>query len=145
MQKLDQLGFAQKFLAKQERSESELYQALINAGFDSEAAKNTLEYAISQAWVSNDRYCSRYCERRLSKGFGPLRITDELREKGLPTSSIVKSISDIDHTTWEHAAMAALDKKFGKDYQSEPRSKIIGFLESRGFNDEYMMFLIKDC
>lgn len=144
MQKLEPTEFAQHYVAKQERSESELYQAMIKGGFDPETAKETLAYAVAQSWVSDQRYCERYCERRLCKGYGPMHITEELRDKGLPTSAIVKAIADFDFSTWEHAAMLALEKKFGNDYKSQPRIKVISFLEQRGFNDEYMLFLIKD-
>lgn len=144
MQKTEALAVAQKYLAKQERTEGALFQELIQKGCGSELAQAVLEESVQNGWVCDARFCLRYCERNLCKGYGPIKITEELRDKKLPTSAIIKAVSEVDFSTWEHAAMLALEKKFGRDYRSAPRPKVIQFLEQRGFSDEYMLFLIKD-
>ena len=144
MLKPEALQDAQNYLSKQERTEAGLYQELIAKGHEIHDAKAVLEHAKAQAWVSDERYCLRFCERKLCKGYGPIVITEELRDKGLPTSAIVKSVADVEFSTWEHAAIMALEKKFGRDFKTAPRPQVISFLERRGFNDEYMLFLIKD-
>lgn len=135
---------AQIFLAKQERTESELYYMLLKKGYDEEIAQEVLEESKSNGWVDDQRFSIRYCEQKICKGYGPMKITDSLRAKGLEISTIVKTISDIDFSTWEHAAMLALESKFGKNYESVEKIKLVRYLEARGFKDEYMLFLIKD-
>ena len=144
MQKHDAIKAAQAYLAKQERTESGLYKELIKHDCPPEIAKSALEHAVSNSWVSDERYCLRYCERQLCKGYGPIKITEDLRDKGPTTTAIIKAIAEVEFATWEHAAMVALEKKFGRDYRAAPRAQVIGYLERRGFNDEYMLFLLKE-
>ena len=144
MQQNEALAFAQKYLAQKERSEYELFNKLVEQGCSNEVSESVLEHAKSESWVCDERYCTRYCELQLCKGYGPLWITEQLKQKNLTISAIVRAVADIDFSTWEHAAILAVEKKFGRDYKNEPRLKVINYLESKGFNDEYMMFLLKD-
>jgi len=144
MQLNDAIALAQQFLAKQERSESSLFDYLINKGCSSDTAQSVLETAKENSWVSDERFCLRYCEQQLCKGYGPILITENLRDKGLSTAAIIKAVSSIEHSTWEQAAILALEKKFGRDFNNSSRISLVQYLERRGFNDDYMMFLVKD-
>lgn len=144
MQLSNALAHAQKYLAKRERTESDLYQELLKFGCSADLSQEVLAKAKEHDWVCDQRFCLRFCEQQLCKGYGPIKITDALRDKGVKPSVIVNCVSEIEHSTWEHAAMLALEKKFGRDYRSARRLELINYLERRGFNDDYMMFLVRE-
>jgi regulatory protein len=71
---------------------------------------------------------------RMGKGYGPLRIALELRERGVAESDYGHYLYDRD-IDWRSVLKAACDKKFGNrscdDYQE--KAKRIRYLQYRGF------------
>jgi len=75
-----------------------------------------------------------YVAERVRKGFGPVRIRQELRQRGLP-DELIEPHLERTRKEWQEALAAAHDKKFGSTRASnvKERAKRSRFLEYRGF------------
>jgi regulatory protein len=126
-----------RLLAAREHSRLELVRKLRGRGFDQTLVEGVLGRLSRSGALDEDRLAEHYVAERLGKGFGPLRIRAELREKGLPEGLFepyLKASEDL----WPEAMAAAHDRRFGAapptgwgDFTRRGR-----FLEQRGFPPE---------
>ena len=83
------------------------------------------------------RYAETYARSRVAKGYGPLRITRELSERGL-TEELVRQVFSAMDLDWDARIRAVREKKFGRqapmDYKEQSRQS--RFLQYRGFTSE---------
>ena len=71
-------------LARREHSEQELQQKLQARGYGPEAVGEVL-VGLKTAGMQDDvRYTEAYIRSRVAKGYGPVRISRELYERGIP-------------------------------------------------------------
>jgi regulatory protein len=84
--------------------------------------------------IDEDRLAETYVAERLNKGFGPLRIRQELRGKGLSDELIAPHLRLAQQDLLALLA-AAHDKRFGPAAAAEARERARRgrFLEYRGF------------
>lgn len=93
-----------------------------------------IEDLADRGLVSDRRMAEVYIDGRVRKGFGPIRIRQELRHRGLDDdlieSSLVRSPQD-----WSAALSKAHDKRFGPApaRNAKARAQRARFLEYRGF------------
>ncbi len=123
-----------RLLAAREHSRAELTRKLASRGFDDDLLARVLDELARQGLQSDERYVESYVNERIRKGFGPLRIEAELRERGVD-EDLIRRYLDIDDRTWRELMSAAHDRKFGPG-PAEGRSDIARrarFLEYRGF------------
>jgi regulatory protein len=84
--------------------------------------------------LSEERLAEAYVAERLRKGFGPLRVREELRRKGLADALIEPHLS-LSTGEWLAHLETAAEKKFGpgpvRDRKEAARRA--RFLEYRGF------------
>lgn len=125
---------ALRLLAAREHSRLELARKLRARGFESSLADLVLERLARSGALDEARLVAHYVAERVSKGFGPLRIHAELREKGLPDALIEPQLKAMEGE-WSERLAAAHDRRFGAsppsdraDYARRGR-----FLEQRGF------------
>jgi len=85
---------ALKYLEKRERTEREVYDKLTGAGFSEKASAQALERLRDAGYVNDQSYASRYMEALAKKGRGRLRITAEMRRKGLNSEMIRNTLED---------------------------------------------------
>lgn len=87
--------------------------------------------------ISDQRFAENYCYWRRGKGFGPLRISQELQARGVSDETIAELIQITDNA-WFTEARRVWQKQFkGKqpsDFKS--RAKQMRFLQYRGFTQE---------
>jgi len=78
-----------------------------------------------------------YVEERVRKGFGPVRIRQELRHRGL-ADELIESQLERSPREWLAALSKAHDKRFGptRAADSKARAQRARFLEYRGFPAE---------
>ncbi len=86
---------------------------------------------------SDARFTEQYVASRAARGYGPVRIRAELRERGLADSTIHEHLDERD-PIWRERLDAAARKRFGArppaDYAD--RARRARFLEYRGFGAE---------
>ena len=73
-----------ELLARREHSRLELRQKLIQRGYPAEAVATALDQLAAERLLDERRYAEIYAGSRADKGYGPLRIASELRQRGIP-------------------------------------------------------------
>lgn len=97
-------------------------------------AGQVLDRLAEQGLLSDDRFVESYVGERMRKGFGPLRIEAELRERGVD-GELIRRHLEIDDESWRDLLKNVHDRKFGPGAVNG-RSEIARrarFLEYRGF------------
>lgn len=86
-----------ELLARREHSRLELRQKLIQRGYPAEAVATALEQLVAERLLDERRYAEIYASSRADKGYGPLRIARELRERGIPdelTNAVIAALDE---------------------------------------------------
>ncbi len=85
------------------------------------------------------RFVESYVEGRAARGYGPVRIGAELRQRGID-ESLVRMVLAECGIDWATAAATAGRKKFGERAPRDPAevARRMRFLEYRGFTREHM-------
>lgn len=107
-------------LAKREFDDSEITQAIVE---------------LKQGgWLSDERFAEAYIRMRQLKGFGPVRISIELNERGVE-ESIIDAYLHPQDDIWRQTLVQQYQKKYKnktiEDYND--KAKRIRFLQYRGF------------
>lgn len=84
---------ALELLARREHSRLELRQKLIQRGYPSERIEPVLEQLAEERLLDENRYAELYACARADKGYGPLRIARELRERGVPDALVAATLA----------------------------------------------------
>lgn len=124
-------------LARREHSGQELRVKLTARGFARETVEDVLAGLKSAGMQDDARYTEAYARSRVAKGYGPLRITRELSERGLAEELVRQVFSAMD-LDWDARIRAVREKKFGRqapvDFKEQSRQS--RFLQYRGFTSE---------
>ena len=135
---------AVRLLARREHSAYEITQKLVQREFEAEEIRATIETLINDGWLSDERYAQSYIRMRQMKGFGPLRIKQELQERGVAESLLDQYLNTGDDD-WLESLRQQYDKKFRNkkinDYAD--KAKRIRFLQYRGFSLGAIMQVVK--
>jgi len=133
-------------LSRREHSHAELVQKLIQRGYQKSDIIPVLDELVKKDWQSDQRFAQAYVRYRSSRGFGPDRITQELREKGINGELIARFVvSDpsLDPSLdpgidWCEIAKEVYLKRFGDNnpLSFEELVKRKKYLLYRGFNHE---------
>ena len=112
----------------------ELQRKLFARGHDKAGIERVLDDLSERGLLSEERMAEVYVAERVRKGFGPVRIRQELRQRGLP-GELIEPHLDKTRQEWLEVMAAAHDKKFGVTRASDARerAKRSRFLEYRGF------------
>lgn len=86
---------------------------------------------------SDNRFAEMYIHVRIQKGFGPLRIRQELRDRGIG-DDLISQYLDRPDEDWLRISRQVREKKFGNALPDDMNSKVkqSRFLQQRGFNGE---------
>lgn len=128
---------ALKLLGIREHSRLELARKLKTRGYAADAIEAVLTRLADRGALDEARLAAAYIAERAGKGFGPLRIRAELRDKGLMDATIARFL-DTRGDEWPARLEQAHARRFGQgpptdqaDYGRRGR-----FLEQRGFPTE---------
>ena len=124
-------------LARREHSRRELVYKLTGRGYAEDEVAEALDKLESEGLLSDARFAESYIHSRQQRGYGPLRIAAELRERGV-ADAITDKYLDLGDAQWVEIARAEHGKKFGESAASDFReyARQVRFLESRGFGQE---------
>ena len=128
---------ALRLLAGREHSRAELRHKLWSRAQSDHDVDSLLEELASDGLQSDERFAEQYVRQRRAKGFGPVRITAELRERGI-AEELAMNWLDLEDSVWREAMLLVARQKFGFDPAREQREKArrARFLEYRGFPAE---------
>ena len=82
------------FLEKRDRTEKEVYDRLVKAGFSGGTALAAVDRLRGAGLVDDETYAARYLQALAAKGRGRLRIAEEMRRKGLPDGLVRNAVED---------------------------------------------------
>ena len=125
---------AVKLLSRREHSAHEIREKLRQREFDEGEIELAIEELKAGCWLSDERFAEAYIRMRQLKGFGPLRIAMELKERGVD-ELIVEGQLDTNDASW----MQILEQQYQKKYRNRAiedyneKAKRIRFLQYRGF------------
>ncbi|WP_420826469.1 regulatory protein RecX [Thiococcus pfennigii] len=137
---------ALRLLAARDHSRLELRRKLVARGFAPEAVEAALDRLGEEGLLSESRLAEAYVAERLAKGFGPLRVREELRRKGLADALIDPHLQH-DTEQWLERLAAVHDKRYGpgRPGDRKEQARRARFLAARGFPGELIgRFLLHD-
>ena len=135
---------AMDLLARREHSVAKLRRKLMDKGYQKAAVDEQLQKLEGENLVSDQRFTESYVNYRSKKGFGPLRIKQELKEKGINEILARNYLNDAEF--WRGLAKEVREKRFGRslprDYKD--KAKQLRFLQYRGFNTDQLRGMFDD-
>ena len=127
-------SIAVKLLARREHSVQEIRQKLRQREFEDQEIDQTVIELQQGGWLSDERFTEAYIRMRQARGFGPVRIAIELRDRGID-DALVDQYLDPGAAAWLESLREQYDKKYAgrsiADYND--KAKRIRFLQYRGF------------
>lgn len=131
-------------LARREHSRTELRRKLKSRGFDSESIEDVLQGLANEGLQSDHRYTESFLNSRINKGYGPVRLAMELRERGIEADLIETCIENLD-IDWIDTLHSVRQKKFGEKLPETYNAQLkeSRFLQYRGFTAEQINKLYK--
>jgi regulatory protein len=96
-----------------------------------------VEQLRDEGLQSDDRFTEAYVHSRVQRGFGPVRIRQELRERSISDELIALHLK-INDSLWNEEVRQVREKKYGKVLPStyQDKMKQSQFLQYRGFTSE---------
>jgi regulatory protein len=125
---------ALRLLASREHSRGELERKLLARGYEVAILVGVLDALTETGLLSDERMAEAYVAGRLRKGFGPLRLRQELRERGLD-DDLIGPCLDRSASDWLELMTRVAARKFGPGRVTDRKelARRARFLEYRGF------------
>lgn len=131
-------------LARREHGRVELARKLARRGASSELIEVAIDRLTDEGLLSESRYLEAFVASRARAGYGPLRIREELAQRGLPRQIIEQALleSGLDWTelltdTWRRKFAGCLPN------DARERARQGRFLGYRGFSPEMISRLLR--
>ena len=128
---------ALRLLARREHSRLELTRKLLQRQLSKAVIETVLDDYQEQDWLSDERFAEAYARQRIEAGYGMLRITGELNQRGV--SENADTLQAMSSQDWCDQAVRLRRKRFGLlDLRGhlEERLRQMRFLQRRGFTHE---------
>jgi len=124
-------------LARREHSNAELRGKLAAKGFPEEMINTALSGLGREGWLSDDRFIESFIRARAERGYGPVRIRAELRERGIDDGAIAAYL-DMRDPDWLSRVERVWVKRFDGEQPQDikERARQTRFLQARGFTAE---------
>ena len=128
---------AMSLLEHMDRTEKALWEKLLQAGFDEEAAQDAISYVKSFGYIDDSRYARTYISGRMETK-SRRKILQELADKGVDRETALQAwqeeelLSDRDE---QEILRSTIRKKYepGSVMDEREMRRLIGFLSRRGF------------
>lgn len=136
---------AMDLLSRREHSRKQLFDKLSQRGFEAEEINQAVDYLQLENLLNDERFAESYLNMRVQKGYGPLRIRQELSIKGISSDIIEKTMVNLSGE-WTELMKQQREKKFGVEIPSDYREKMkqARFLQNRGFSVESVMRILRN-
>jgi regulatory protein len=136
---------ALNLLARREHTEHELTRKLTTKGYPADEIAQLIPKLVAENLLSNTRFLENYIHYRRNKGFGPLRIMGELRERGITEELIDHHLNFADNA-WFAAVREVWRKRFKNQLPQsfKLRAQQMRFLQYRGFTQEQIERVLSD-
>ena len=121
------------FLSRREHSSREILNKMSNRVESKEMLLDSIKELVDDGLLSDERFAESYFQSRKNKGYGPLRIRNELKHRGVGDQLFFSLSNEVN---WSKYALEALRKKINGDLPTEIKGvlKLKRFLNYRGFD-----------
>ena len=128
---------ALRLLARREHSELELRHKLMGRSYTDTIVDTVVMQLVDEGLLSDQRFAEVYVRGRFERGYGPLRIRAELRERGVSGNLAEHMLAGLSRL-WVESAGRQRRKRFGRRFPADytERAKQMRFLQQRGFTSE---------
>lgn len=128
---------AMQYLVRRDHAVSELQVKLLHKGYSADEVEVAIKRCQEQGYQSDARYAESLIRTRISQGWGPVRVQQELASVRVE-DDIVLALMATYHDKWLLEARVVWQKKFKGikplDYKDTQKQK--RFLQYRGFTHE---------
>ncbi|MEE9100570.1 recombination regulator RecX [Pseudomonas nitroreducens] len=133
---------AMDLLARREHGRAELSRKLRQRGAAQELIDPALDRLAEEGLLNESRYLESYIASRARAGYGPVRIREELSQRGLPRGEIDSALSESD-VDWSENLREVWRRKFARLPQdARERAQQGRFLSYRGYSMEAISRLL---
>ncbi|MEO4046100.1 recombination regulator RecX [Pseudomonas sp. CAU 1711] len=134
---------AMDLLAQREHGRVELTRKLRRRGAAEALIDGALDRLAEEGLLSEARYLESFVASRARAGHGPLRIREELAQRGLPRADIERALDEAE-IDWGEQLRELWQRKFGQlPADMKERAKQARFLAYRGFAQEQIGRLLR--
>ena len=124
---------AMDLLARREHGRMELSRKLRSRGAPPDLIEPALEKLADEGLLSEARYLESFVRMRANAGYGPLRVREELTQRGLPREEIEQALRDSGFD-WNEQLREVWLRKFGElPGDQRERARQGRFLSYRGY------------
>ncbi len=125
-------------LARREHSRRELEQKLKKRFKDLVSIEAQLDRLAEERLQSDTRYAESFLRQRVNRGYGPARIQQEMRQKGIADGDVQNALAALD-VDWTRQAEQVWRRKFGEIPVDDIKEKARRdrFMRYRGFSGDH--------
>ncbi|MGH7853665.1 MAG: regulatory protein RecX [Candidatus Binatia bacterium] len=143
----DALRAALRYLGYSSRSEAEIRRYLSRRGYSTGAADSVAEKLRSLTYLNDETFARSWAlTRAQDHGYGPRRIEQELRSKGVDQILIRTVLREtFDQVDEGERARSLLTKRFKGGDLTEPKTmrRAAAFLQRRGYSSKVVFNLLR--
>lgn len=134
-----------RLLSRREHSADELKRKLKTKGFNPALIEQIIQELAQENLQSDERFAESYQRSRRGSGYGPARIQQELKQRGV-SEDIIAAVVIADDSSWAELAKQVREKRFGLALpESAPdRAKQMRFLQYRGFTGQQLKYALSN-
>ena len=138
---------AAKYLANRMRTCGEMADYLKKKDFQEEEIREVIEEFKSFRYLDDEEYCRQYINYACDKGKGPMRIRQELAEKGVNREMISFALEDYyDRSLETERALKQAQKTIaGKPVDEKMKGRVGRRLVSLGYSTDVVYKVIGMC
>ena len=132
-------------LARREHSRKELRTKLKVKGIAPDVIEIIADQLLSEGLQSDQRFTQSYLHSRIHKGYGPLRLEQELYERGIDEQLVQLCMTGL-AIDWMEMLSMVRQKKFRQAMPTgyNQQAKESRFLQYRGFTTEQIRHFYKN-
>jgi regulatory protein len=133
------------WLARRDYAQQELRIKLRQKKYTQEAIESVINELVVSNLINENQFTENYTHWRSQKGFGPVRIMQELQVRGISAEMIAEHVQITDNA-WLNLAQRVWRKHFKSAPQNmQQRAKQMRFLQYRGFTREQIDYALGPC
>lgn len=127
---------AAKYLASRARSTGEVRTHLRSKGYTDDEIAEVISDFLDYGYLDDEDYCRQYIKYAFSKGKGPLRVRQELAEKGIVSEIIAVALEDYEaeETDLDRALAQGRKSAAGKPIDEKMKGRVGRRLISLGYS-----------
>lgn len=126
-----------RLLARREHAGLELQLKLRQRGYSDAVIDAVIKDLTERGYLSEDRFAEAFVRQKVEHGWGPVRITAEMRKRGVE-DTVFRPYLDLLEVDWLEQARDVRQRRFGPGRPADQRDwgRQARFLAGRGFSAE---------